>query len=85
MHKSLAIIVLLTFMLFEGCTTTQTKIVEVPVPIPCAKPAALPKPHNYLAELKPTAGAKEFVPACLMTTESYKNAYDACFSAIIIK
>lgn len=69
------IIVVLAFGL-TGCTTTKT--VEVPVPVPCAKPKNLPVPHNYMADLNEQSNPPEFVKACLATTESCFNAYNAC-------
>jgi hypothetical protein len=63
-------------LLLTACTTTKT--VEVPVPIPCVKPKNIPVPHDYMADLNRKSGAQHFVPACLATRESYKNAYEAC-------
>lgn len=71
------LIIIFTFLL-TGCTTNKT--IEVPVPIPCAKPKNLPVPHDYMADLNknsPTP-APDFVRACLATRESCFNAYNAC-------
>lgn len=72
-------IILITFSLVGGCTTT--KLVEVPVPVPCNKPNNLPVPHDHMADLDKNSTAKQFVPACLATIEEYKNSYSACMMA----
>jgi hypothetical protein len=68
--------ILILALFLSGCTTTKT--IEVPVPVPCAKPKNIPVPHNYLADLNKNSAAQQFVPACLATAESYGNAYNAC-------
>jgi len=64
------------FAAFSGCTTTKT--IEVPVPVPCRAPQNLPLPHDYMKAIGARSSASEFVKACLMTRQSYKNAYNAC-------
>lgn len=71
-----AIIIVTLAILLNGCTTTKT--VEVPVPLPCTKPKNMPVPHDYMADLTLKSTPPEFVKACLATRESYKNAYNAC-------
>lgn len=69
-------LVTLSALLLCGCTTTKT--IEVPVPVPCAKPKNIPVPHNYVLDLNKDARAQQFIPACLASIESYRNAYNAC-------
>ena len=68
-------ILLMSIVLLTGCATT--KIVKVPVPVPCAKPKLLPKPRDYMADLKPDATPPEFVKACLATRMTCNNFYEA--------
>ena len=70
------ILIIIIGIFLTGCTTTKT--IEVPVPIPCAKPKNMPVPHDYMADLNKDATPAEFVKGCLATRESYKNAYQAC-------
>lgn len=70
------IMILLLVFALSGCTTTKT--IEVPVPVPCVKPKNIPVPHNYMADLNAQSSPPDFVKACLATTESCFNAYNAC-------
>lgn len=70
------IIILLGSLLLTACTTTKT--IEVPVPVPCAKPKNIAVPHDYMADLNAQSQPPDFVKACLATRESYKNAYNSC-------
>lgn len=69
--------IVISFCLFlTGCTTTKT--IEVPVPVPCTKPKNMPVPHDYMQDLNKHPSGGDFVKACLLTRESYKNAYNGC-------
>lgn len=50
-------------VLLGGCSTMQTHIVKVPIPLPCKGPVEKPIPYLPIYSLKPTSTPSEVMHA----------------------
>lgn len=77
-NHAIGIILIACIALTSGCTSTEPKVIEIPVPMKCPKPKPIPLPHDYLADLTPESTPPDFVKACIATRDSYKATVEYC-------